>query len=423
MGGGIGGGIGDGMRATTETWGTPAGKIVLDPGSTLTANVGANAVSPKTFALPGCAIPANSSSSAQVWADDDEHLRVRVKRGPCQILLEASGKLTYNEQFTDIASIANGGWLELSDKGGPIDHKLRIVADGSGALVRSWSLDGTVRPYDDAAKTWLAETLVELDRYTQFSNGARLTAVYKKSGVKGVLDETANTTGDYAKRQNLARLFKIAKLDEAQLGRVLDMVKSDVRSDYERSEILRSLVKEAVITPALQVKYVAAAADISSGYERGRALEALTNTGNLTTQSQIAIYKAAAHTSSDYDRSQLMKSVMKKYGLSLETAPAFLQTATSIGSDYDLRVLLIDALQQLPDNAPASMIESMLTTAKTSIDSDYDLAEFLITVANTRPLDEAQRARIESAAESVKSEYDYGRVMSALRKRKTTNSL
>jgi hypothetical protein len=36
---------------------------------------------------------------------------------------------------------------------------------------------------------------------------------------------------------------------------------------------------------------------------------------------------------------------------------------------------------------------------------------------------EAQRARLEQAAESVKSEYDYGRVMSALRKRKTTNSL
>ena len=190
-----------------------------------------------------------------------------------------------------------------------------------------------------------------------------------------------------------------------------------------RDEILRSLVQEGVITPALQVKYIAAAGDISSGYESGRSLEALTNTGVLTPQSQIAVYRAAAKTSSDYERSQILQRVMKKYGLSAETGPAFLDAAKSISSDYELRVLLTAAVKQLPDDAPASLMETMLTTATSSIGSQYDLAEFLITVANSRPLTEAQRARLEQAAESVKSEYDYGRVMSALRKRKTTNSL
>jgi beta-lactamase regulating signal transducer with metallopeptidase domain len=412
-----GAGIGDGRGEGT-------GGGAQGSGSTVIANVGPNAVSPKKFSLPGCDVQSNSSSSAQVWSDDDDdHMRARVKRGSCQILLDAQGKITYNDQFTDIATVAKSGWLEISDKGGAVEHKLRIVAEDNGSLSRTWTVDGQRRPYDDAAAKWLAETLVELDRYTQFSNGARMAAIYKKSGVKGVLDETENTSGDYAKRQNLARLFKIAKLDETQLGRVLDMVKTDVHSDYERSEILRSLVEEGVITPALQVKYIAAAGDISSGYERGRSLEALTNAGVLTPQSQIAVYRAAAKTSSDYERSQIMQRVMKKYGLSAETGPAFLDAAKSISSDYELRVLLTAALKQLPEDAPASLMENMLTTATSSIGSQYDLAEFLITVANSRPLTDAQRARLEQAAESVKSEYDYGRVMSALRKRKTTNSL
>jgi hypothetical protein len=113
---------------------------------------------------------------------------------------------------------------------------------------------------------------------------------------------------------------------------------------------------------------------------------------------------------------------MLKYGLSLETAPAFLETAKSISSDYDLRTLLTEAVDQLPKNAPSAMIESMLATATANIESEYDLAEFLITVTNSRPLDEAQRSRIERAADSVKGEYNYGRVMSALHRRKT-NSL
>jgi hypothetical protein len=373
------------------------------------------------FILAGCDVPPKSGSSSQVW-DDDDRIRVSVKRGPCQLLIEAQGKVTYNDEFTDVVGLARDGWFEISDKGAPVEHKLRIEND-NGTLTRTWTVDRQRREYDDAARKWLAETLVELDRYTQFSNGARMAAVYKKSGVKGVLDETATASSDYAKRQNLSRLFKIAKLDEAQLGRVLEMVRTDVKSDYERSEILRSLVEDGVITPALQDEYIAAAAGITSGYERGRSLDALTETGALTTQSQAAVFKAAANTSSDYDRAQLMKAVMKKYGLSLETAPAFLQTAKSIGSDYDLRTLLTEAVEQLPDNAPGTMIESMLSTAAANIESEYDLAEFLITVARSRPLDDAQRTRIERAAEGLKGEYEYGRVMSALHRRKSTNSL
>ena len=382
----------------------------------------ASVVTEKRPLVSGCEPSNNGTTSTQVLSDDDDHLRARIKRGSCQILLDIQGKATYNDQFTDIATLSRDGWLEISDKGGPVEHKLRIEPGDGGALTRIWSVDGVRKPYDDAAKQWLAATLVELDRYTQFSNGARLSVVYKQSGVNGVLDELQTTSSDYAKRQSLARLFKMARLDDAQLRRVLELVRASVSSDYERSEILRSLVQEGVITPALQDEYIAAAAGISSGYERGRSLEALTNTGKLTPASQAAIYKTAANTSSDYDRAQLMKAVMKKYGLSLETAPAFLQTAKSISSDYDLRTLLTEAVEELPQNAPPAMIENMLGTATANIESEYDLAEFLITVARLRPLDDAQRTRIEHAAESVKGEYNYGRVMSALR-RSRTNSL
>lgn len=394
----------------------------------LTAGVGRLVAAPATVVvdtrplIPGCETTDKGTTSTQVLSDDDDHMRARIKRGSCQILLETQGKVTYNDQFTDVATLARDGWFELSDKGGPVEHKLRIEPGSGESLTRTWTVDGARKPFDDAAKQWLATTLVELDRYTQFSNGARMAVVYKKSGVNGVLDEMQTTSSDYAKRENLVRLFKLAKLDDAQLGRVLDLVRTTVSSDYERSEILMALVKEGVITQGLQDKYIAAAAGMSSGYERGRSLGALTSTGKLSPASQAAIYKAAANTSSDYDRAQLMKAVMEKYGLSLETAPAFLATAKTISADYDLRTLLTEAVEQLPQDAPPAMIESMLATATSNIESEYDLAEFLITVAKLRPLDAAQRARIERAADAVKGEYNYGRVMSAIRARRT-NSL
>jgi hypothetical protein len=60
---------------------------------------------------------------------------------------------------------------------------------------------------------------------------------------------------------------------------------------------------------------------------------------------------------------------------------------------------------------------SALLRSSTTIDSDYEAAEVLTMVAEKYPLDDALKQEFMKAAESVGSEYDYGRVMAALRRR------
>lgn len=378
--------------------------------------VGDGAVAPTKFALPGCTPSSRSTSSAQVTTDDEGHIKAKVKRDQCEIGLEAHGTVQYDDAFTDVASLSRGGWLEIWDRGGPDAHHL-LISEEKGALTRTFKVDGEHRPYDAEAARWLATTLGELDRLTGFAKGARLNAIFKAKGVDGVLDETKRTSSDYSKRESLARLFELTQLDEAQLGRVLELVRTDVDSDYEQSEMLRSLLKHGAITPALQLRYIAAARSVESGYERSRALKAISDQGALTAAAQSALYEAAASMSSDYERGQLMGAVAKQYGVSKATGPAFLAAAAKFSSDYDLRTMLTTTLRAQPD-LDESILDGFLSLVSRRISSDYDKAEFLVFVTNTRPGTAAERERIEKAAESIKSEYDYGRVMSALRRRR-----
>jgi hypothetical protein len=64
------------------------------------------------------------------------------------------------------------------------------------------------------------------------------------------------------------------------------------------------------------------------------------------------------------------------------------------------------------------LAKSILASAA-KIDSDYECSELLIAVANTITIDDELRPPFEKAADTLQGEYEYGRAMSAVRRRVT----
>ena len=400
--------LSDGQRLSRSAGG---GAVISTEGTTST--------DPTRFTLPGCSFAGHRSSSATV-NENDSRMKASVRNGDCEITFEREGTIQFNRNFTDVAAIEGDGWVSITDAGGSTTHKLRIEPGARGTLVRTWYVNGTKQPYDSAAASWLANALQELDRYTGFSNGARMAVVYRERGVNGVLDEAASTTSDYTRRSDVERLLKMAKLDQQQTGRVLGFVGSDMSGDYDKSQLLQALLKHGLITAVLQPKFIGAAATISGDYERRQVLTALVKSGGLSASSQQAVYAAALRISGDYDMRELLVEVVRKYGLSTETAPAFLAAAERISSDYDMRTLLTSVLEEQP-KLDQSIIDSFIDLGAKRIGSDYDKAEFFIAVAQRAPQTDAERERIAKAAESIKSESDYGRVLASLRRMKNSS--
>ena len=366
--------------------------------------------------MADCTPGAGSSSSTSV-SENDSHMKASLKHGDCEITLESEGKIGFDDAFTDITSVEKGGWVTIADAVGPTTHRLRIVADAAGKLSRTWSVNGAERPYDAQARNWLAATLRELDRHTNFSRGARVSAIYRARGVDGVLDEAASTGSDHGKRTDIQELLRIAKLDPSQTERVLGFVTSDMASDYDKSQLLRSLLNEGLVIPALQPKFISAAATIGGSYERRQVLTEVVRKGGLSAESQSAVLTAARRITSDHDMRELLLEVVKNYGLGSATAPAFLEAASRIGSDYDLRTLLTTAMNARNDLAPA-IVDSFVDLGAKNIESDHDKAELLIAVARGAQTTEATRDRIAKIAESIGSRSDRDRVSTQLRRLK-----
>ncbi|HEY4306093.1 MAG TPA: hypothetical protein VGM82_16595 [Gemmatimonadaceae bacterium] len=318
------------------------------------------------------------SSSAENWTDrhDDGEVRWRAhwSGDDCTVDLRATGDPKFNGDFTDVTSVSNGGTLDITAIIGRQVRKIAFRSDGS----RQLSIDGHAAPWDDAARRWLADLLIDLDRMSGIGVDYRLPTLLSHGGVPAVLDETEKMSSDYVRSLYLLRLIGRHQLSENEYQRIVVSVARDIHSDYEKSRILRAV------------------ADHSS----------LDNEGT-----RRAYLDAVDRMTSDYERSRILQTVFSKTRLSHDLARSAVRSAGTFRSDYERSQVLLAAIsnQSLDGNDAQPVIEAI---AKSN--SDYERSRVMRAVAERWKLDaDARRAYLRAAA-TIKSDYENRRVLAAL---------
>ncbi len=307
------------------------------------------------------------------WAGDD-----------CTIDLRATGEPKFNASFTDITGISGGGTLDITAIIGRHVRKVSFRSEG-GALRHTFSVDGNAQPWDDAARQWLADLLIDLDRVSGIGVDYRLPTLLARGGPPAVLNETERMSSDYVRSLYLLRLIDRQQLSESEYQRIVVGTARDVHSDYERSRILRAV------------------ADHSS-------LE------NEATRR--AYLDAVDRMTSDYERSRVLQTVFGKTRLSHDLSRAAVRSAGTFRSDYERSQVLLAAIanKSLDDGDAQSVLEAV---AKSN--SDYEKSRVMRAVADRWKLDaEARRAYLR-AADTIKSDYENRRVLAALVKAENRN--
>jgi hypothetical protein len=297
------------------------------------------------------------------WSGDD-----------CTIDFRATGEPKFNADFTDVTQITDGGTLDIVAILGSHVRKLTIRADGS----RSLAVDGHPQPWDDAARKWLADLLIDLDRVSGIGVDYRLPALLSHGGVPAVLAETEQMGSDYVRSLYLRRLIDRQRLSDEEYQRIVVAAARDVRSDYEMSRILRAVAEHASLeNEAMRRAYL----------------------------------DAVDHMSSDYERSRILQTVFAKTRLSHDLARAAVRSAATFKSDYERsRVLLAAIANKSLDDVDALPVLEAVTNSK----SDYEKSRVMLAVASRWTLDaEARRAYLR-AADTIKSDYENRRVLAAL---------
>jgi len=356
--------------------------------------------------LRGCGTDGSRRSSHSHEGDGDV-VTLSTTMGHCVVNFDADGKFSFNDDFTDIATLASGGRIVIEVDYGAHDRRLTIQRAGNG-FERVYKVDGDVRPLDDEAKAWLRETLTFLLRRTGFMAEERARWILERRGIQGLIDELGELTGDYTRRIYYQAAVESGKLDAVGYERIVTMAGQSIESDYELAELLIVVAQKQPLTEKMQAGFITAAKKISSDYERHRVLTAALSRPGITPAIEAAMLDAAADISSDYELATLLIEVNEARAIDEAVRPAFFRAANRLQSDYEHRRVLDAVVAR--QGTSAAMLADVLTSAKT-ISSDFELAELLTKVGGSYVLDDALRPAFFAAAKNLNSDYEHGRTL------------
>ena len=341
------------------------------------------------------------------WEHSDDNLKRR---------LEIRGAAEFNDEYTDITDVSEGGVVRIEEVRDGQSRRYEVRRDVGGQLTRTFWVNGQQRALDTAARAWVAQLVLNAVRHGGIDAEKRTQRILSKSGVPGVLQEIELIDSDYAQRRYYQALIKVGNLNAKALQDTLTHAARHIESDYEQAQLL------IAAAPAIDGKDSAPAAafftavdSIESAYERSRVLKTLLKRVTPSRELLIKIATSTKAISSDYEKAGVLKSLADVYLDDADLTGVFFQTVGTIDSDYEHRRVLSALLKtkKLSEGALTQLLDSAA-----GISSDYEKATLLLEASSVYTGEARLRNAFLKAVETIKSDYERGPVLSALLKNK-----
>lgn len=343
--------------------------------------------------------------STMRWEHSDDGLKFRV---------EIQGKAEFNENYTDIRDVSDGGFVRIEEDRNGQSRRYEVRRTGE-QLRRLYYVNGETHSIDNEARAWLARIVLDCVRQSGIDADKRVVSILRLHGVNGVLDEIRLINSDYAQAIYFKALIKNGDLNAAALQQVLREAAQQISSDYEQAKLLVGVAPFLVGKEETMPAFFEATATIKSDYERKNVLTGLLKTNAASRQVLVQTAKSASTMSSDYEKANVLKSVAAAYLDDGELRTVFFQTVETIKSDYEHHGVLSALLKNSKLNE--EVLSGMIASAS-RMTSDYEKASFLMEASNAYAGDRRFRDSFLKAVETIKSDHERGRVLSALMKNK-----
>jgi hypothetical protein len=214
---------------------------------------------------------------------------------------------------------------------------------------------------------------------------------------------------DFEQRRVLAAALDSGMADRRFLDMALEAA-AEIGSDHELARLLIDVADRYPAGDEIPASYLAAAASIDSDFELARVLAELVGRGGLSSASLTAVLGMAPAIGSDHELTRFLAAILSDNRLDDRTRPGFFAAAATIESDYELSRILTAVVKS--DWAGDPDVEAVLESAL-EIGSDHELSKLLIEIARSGRLTERLRPAFMRAANTIESEYERGRVLSA----------
>jgi hypothetical protein len=241
----------------------------------------------------------------------------------------------FNDDYTDVERIASDGYFRVSEERAGLVQRLEIKPEPDGKLKRVYSVGGDVRPYDGAARKWLARLLEDSVAGSGFDAEARVGRILRKGGANAVLAEITRLKTDYARRVYSSVLIEQGNLTSEQLAKLLAQSARTMGSDYEKATLLIQVLKNNLKDAGVRAAFFEMVGTMGSDYERGRVLAVLFKRSDLTAETLLAALKSVRGMGSDYEKANVLIRASKTEAANESVRAAIIEAAHALGSDYE----------------------------------------------------------------------------------------
>jgi beta-lactamase regulating signal transducer with metallopeptidase domain len=326
----------------------------------------------------------------------------------CSVVVHVRGEPVFTTDEADVAEFRGSGRFTVTHAEGSSERIYDVKGDGT-SLTRSYTVEGTERPVDDAVQRWKAALVLQFIRQSAYQAEARAQRILQAKGVPGLLEEIDAIPSNWARgRYYLAGIA--ARQGPDDLRALLDHAGTHLDSDYEKGRVLSALPGRMLGQQAVRTSYLAITRGMESDYEKAKALLAV-SAGGLDAASTQTALQAATTVTSSYERSRVLVAVVKTAPAQGDLDPLYFDAVSDMESDYE-KAKVLTAYAQHAGLDAAGM--DRLYLAMAGITSSYELANTLI-ASIVKPGSAAARCEgYLAAATKIDSDHDKARAMAAL---------
>lgn len=323
-----------------------------------------------------------------------------------QVEIVYDGDITFNDDETAIASISRRGYLKYRH------NKERLLAGNNDNGVVQYELyeDGKpVDPKSEEGKAFLARAIrgmIDLG----FDINGRIDRLYRKGGYPALLKATDSLEGDYVKGQYFERILDGDSLPAGMVAEVITRIGGRMGSDYDKERLLTKVDTTYLMNDSVSMSYLEAVKSIDGDYEKSLALQNFLR-ATVPGNRYVGVLDAARTVDGDYERSRVLTELIRQ-GL-FEGAPfdSLLNVVSEVDGDYEKANLLKQMIHKdiRKEGSWAGLIRATL-----QIEGDYERSNLLVEIGQKLPRTDSLKAMYMTAARTVHSDVDYGRVVRAV---------
>ncbi|HLL16107.1 MAG TPA: hypothetical protein VK388_13675 [Pyrinomonadaceae bacterium] len=259
-----------------------------------------------------------------------------------------SKNVQFNDDYTDVERIKDGGYFRLSEKRGAMVRRLEVTPGADGQLKRQYWEQDEARPFDDNARKWLARLLSDSVAGSGYDAQARVDRILRRGGANAVLAEIARLKTDHARRVYASALVERGNLSGEQLSKLLSQSSRSISSDYEKATLLIHVLKNNLADAGVRAAFFETAGTLSSDYERGRVLAVLFKRSDVSAETLLLALKAARGMSSDFEKANVLIRAAGTNSANASVRAAIIEAAHALSSDHERgRVLTAVTKKQL----------------------------------------------------------------------------